>query len=79
MNEVIYIIAALAVGFLFGTIFEVFIDTKTIRELSAKNTALETENTLLLEKVKPEEVKIIKEIIISDDTVGKKVDFSQKW
>lgn len=76
---VIYVMAAFAVGFLFGSIFEVFIDTKTIREITAKNVELETENTLLLGKVADAEKAIRTEIVISDDTVGKNVDYSKDW
>lgn len=76
---IIYVLAAFAVGFLFGSIFEVFIDTKTIREITAKNVELETENTLLLGKVADAEKAIRTEIVISDDTVGKNVDYSKDW
>lgn len=76
---IIYVLAAFAVGFLFGSIFEVFIDTKTIREITAKNVELETENTLLLGKVADAEKAVRTEIVISDDTVGKNVDYSKDW
>ena len=76
---IIYVLAAFAVGFLFGSIFEAFIDTKTIREVTAKNVELETENTLLLGKVADAEKAVRTEIVISDDTVGKNVDYSKDW
>lgn len=76
---VIYVMAAFAVGFLFGSIFEVFIDTKTIREITAKNVELETENTLLLGKLADAEKVVRTEVVISDDTVGKNVDYSKDW
>lgn len=76
---VIYVMAAFAVGFLFGSIFEVFIDTKTIREVTAKNVELETENTLLLGKLADAEKVVRTEVVISDDTVGKDVDYSKDW
>lgn len=76
---VIYVMAAFAVGFLFGSIFEVFIDTKTIREVTAKNVELETENTLLLGKLADAEKVVRTEVVISDDTVGKNVDYSKDW
>ena len=76
---VIYVLAAFAVGFLFGSIFEVFIDKKTIREVTAKNVELETENTLLLGKLADAEKVVRTEVVISDDTVGKDVDYSKDW
>ena len=76
---VIYVMAAFAVGFLFGSIFEVFIDTKTIREVTAKNVELETENTLLLGKLADAEKVVRTEVVVSDDTVGKNVDYSKDW
>lgn len=76
---VIYVMAAFAVGFLFGSIFEVFIDTKTIREVTAKNVELETENTLLLGKLADAEKVVRTEVVIGDDTVGKNVDYSKDW
>ena len=41
---IIYIIGALAVGFLFGMILELIIDSKTIRELQEDNHRLKLLN-----------------------------------
>ena len=53
---IIYIIGALAIGFLFGMILELIIDSKTIRELQEDNHRLR----LLNEQISAErDVKII--------------------
>ena len=53
---IIYIIGALAVGFIFGMILELIIDSKTIRELQEDNHRLR----LLNEQISAErDVKVI--------------------
>lgn len=43
-STMVYILAAFAIGFLFGMILETFIDTKTIREQTAENNELRVLN-----------------------------------
>lgn len=75
---IIYIIGAIGVGFIFGAVFEAFVDTKQIRRLSARNAELETENVLLMSHVKPETVEVIHRHVIENKAVID-VDYSQKW
>ena len=60
---------AAAVGFLFGVIVELCIDTDNIRDLQEKNRKLKLENMQLRDR---EPVKVVK---IIDDTVAKDVNF----
>lgn len=62
-------IGTMAVGFLFGVIVELCIDSKTIMDLQEKNRKLTLENMQLKDR-KP--VKIVK---IIDDTVARDVNF----
>jgi hypothetical protein len=66
---IIYILGAAAVGFLFGVIVELCIDSKTIMELQENNRKLKLENMQLKDR---EPVKIVN---IIDDTVAKDVNF----
>ncbi len=75
---IIYIVGAIGVGFIFGAVFEAFVDTKQIRRLTAKNVELETENTLLKGHVKPETVEVIHKHVIENNSVAD-VDYSQNW
>lgn len=57
---VIYIIAALAVGFLIGMILELVIDAQTIRELQEDNRRLKMELEMIQnEKREPQTVEIL--------------------
>ena len=66
---IIYILGAAAVGFLFGVIVELCIDTDNIRDLQEKNRKLKLENMQLRDR---EPVKVVK---IIDDTVAKDVNY----
>ena len=57
--EIIYLIGALAVGFIFGIIVELMIDTTTIRELQEKNRKLTLENAQLRKEAKHEIIEIV--------------------
>ena len=57
---IIYIIAALAVGFLIGMILELIIDARTIRELQEDNRRVKMELELIQkEKRQPQTVEIL--------------------
>lgn len=73
MLSVIYNISFLAIGFIFGMVLELCLDTKTIRELHEHNHKLSLENEQLKREGKHEVIEIV------DNTVADKVDFSQKW
>ena len=66
---IIYMVGTMAVGFLFGVIVELCIDSKTIMDLQEKNRKLTLENMQLKDR---EPVKIVK---IIDDTVARDVNF----
>lgn len=55
----IYMAAALAIGFMFGIIVELMFDTQTIRELQTKNRKLILENETLRKEAKHEVIEII--------------------
>ena len=55
---IIYIIGALAVGFLFGMILELIIDAKTIRELQDDNRRLRLLNEQISREQKVEVIEI---------------------
>lgn len=57
--EIIYLMGTLAVGFIFGLIVELMIDTTTIRELQEKNRKLTLENTQLRREAKHEVIEIV--------------------
>lgn len=57
--EIIYLMGALAVGFIFGLIVELMIDTTTIRELQEKNRKLRLENETLRKEAKHEVIEIV--------------------
>ena len=57
--EIIYLIGALAIGFMFGIIVELMIDTTTIRELQEKNRKLTLENAQLRKEAKHEIIEIV--------------------
>lgn len=64
----IYMAAALAIGFMFGIIVELMFDTQTIRELQTKNRKLTLENVQLRrEELRREEKHEVIEIL--DKTV----------
>lgn len=66
---IIYMAGVMAVGFLFGVIVELCIDSKTIMDLQEKNRKLKLENMQLRDR---EPVKVVK---IIDDTVARDVNF----
>lgn len=57
--EIIYLIGALAIGFMFGIVVELMIDTTTIRELQEKNRKLTLENAQLRKEAKHEIIEIV--------------------
>ena len=57
--NIIYILSALAIGFLFGTIVETFIDSRQINQLADQNNKLRLENEQLREEVKHEVIEIV--------------------
>ena len=57
--EIIYLMGSLAVGFMFGIIVELMIDTQTIRELQTKNHKLVLENETLRREAKHEVIEIV--------------------
>ena len=62
--EIIYLMGALAVGFVFGLIVELMIDATTIRELQEKNRKLTLENVQLRrDQLRREEKHEVIEII----------------
>jgi hypothetical protein len=68
---IILMLGVLAVGFIAGMIVEMSIDAQTIRELRQHNHKLKLENMQLC--ARPETIEIV------DNSVGKGIDFSQKW
>jgi len=57
---IIYIIAALAIGFLIGMILELVIDAQTIRELQEDNRRVKMELEMIQnEKTQPQTVEIL--------------------
>lgn len=56
---IIYCIGALAIGFLFGTVVEAFIDSKQIVDLAEHNKKLRLENEQLRKEVKHEVIEIV--------------------
>lgn len=69
MLSVIYNIGFLAIGFIFGMVLELCLDTKTIRELHEHNHKLSLENEQLKREGKHEVIEII------DNRVGQAVSF----
>ena len=63
----------MAVGLLIGMIIELILDNQTIMELKDQNRKLTLENEQLRQEAKHEVIEIV------DSTVGKDVDFSQRW
>lgn len=57
--NIIYILSALAIGFLFGTIVETFIDSRQINQLADQNNKLRLENEQLRKEVKHEVIEIV--------------------
>lgn len=57
--NIIYILSALAIGFLFGTIVETFIDSRQINQLADQNNKLRLENEQLREEAKHEVIEIV--------------------
>lgn len=63
----IYVIGALAIGFLFGTVVEAFIDSKQIVDLAEHNKKLKLENEQLRKEVKHEVIEIVDNRTKSDE------------
>ena len=59
MLSVIYGIGIGAVGFIFGMVLELCLDTKTIRELHEHNHKLSLENEQLRKEAKHEVIEIV--------------------
>ena len=70
---IIYIIGALALGFLIGTTFEIFVDSEQLRKLNHKVQRLELEKQALLEG-KTEVIEII-----DNRTTPEEVDYFKPW
>jgi hypothetical protein len=67
---IIYLIGALAIGFLFGIVVELIFEAKQLTELQRDYRKLELENEMLRKEVPTERV-----IEIIDNTVGKDIEF----
>ena len=76
--EIIYIVGALAIGFLMGMILELFLEVQTIRELQDDNRRLRLLNADLEKKLKKtsQNVEVFE---ICDSSIGQGIDYSQKW
>ena len=59
MLSVIYCVGCLAIGFIFGMVLELCLDTKTIRELHEHNHKLTLENEQLKNEAKHEVIEIV--------------------
>ena len=75
--EIIYIVGALAIGFLMGMILELFLEAQTIRDLQDDNRRLRLLNADLEKKLK--ENHKVEVFEICDSSIGQEVDYSQKW
>lgn len=65
--NIIYILGALAIGFLFGTVVETFIDSRQINQLADQNNKLRLENEQLRREVKHEVIEIVDNRTKSDE------------
>ena len=74
---IIYIIGALALGFIFGMILELCLEVQTIRELQDDARRLRLLNADLEKKLKEDHNVEVFEIC--DSSIGQEVDYSQKW
>lgn len=74
---IIYIIGALALGFIFGMILELCLEVRTIRELQDDARRLRLLNADLEKKLKEDHNVEVFEIC--DSSIGQEVDYSQKW
>jgi len=66
-------LATLSVGAIIGLVIEYFIDLGIVRDLQDENRRLRLENSQLRKEVKHEVIEIV------DNTVGRNIDFSQRW
>jgi len=66
-------LAALSVGAIIGLVIEYFIDLGIVRDLQNENRRLRLENSQLRKEVKHEVIEIV------DNTIGRDIDFSQRW
>ena len=74
---IIYIIGAMALGFIFGMILELCLEVQTIRELQDDARRLRLLNADLEKKLKEDHNVEVFEIC--DSSIGQEVDYSQKW
>lgn len=65
--NIIYFLGALAIGFLFGTVVETFIDSRQINQLADQNNKLRLENEQLRREVKHEVIEIVDNRTKSDE------------
>ena len=65
--NIIYILGALAIGFLFGIVVETFIDSRQINQLADQNNKLRLENEQLRREVKHEVIEIVDNRTKSDE------------
>jgi len=70
----IYVVGALALGFLLGITTDLLIAIPQFKRLADRNNILELENKALSDNK-----KVIKVTEIADGTIGKDVDYSQDW
>lgn len=71
--NILTFIAAVAIGAIIGLVIEYFIDVSIVKSLQDENRRLRLENSQLRREVKHEVIEIV------DNTVGRDIDFSQRW
>lgn len=71
--EIVLMVFVGAVGSLSGMIVELMVDNKIITDLQDRNRKLKLENEQLRRAAKHEVIEIV------DNTVGRDIDFSQRW
>ena len=57
--NILYCLAALSVGAIFGLVIEYFIDFKIVRDIQEENRKLRLENSQLKREVKHEVIEIV--------------------
>lgn len=71
--NILTFIEAVAIGAIIGLVIEYFIDVSIVKSLQDENRRLRLENSQLRKEVKHEVIEIV------DNTVGRNIDFSQRW
>ena len=71
--NILTFIAAVAIGAIIGLVIEYFIDVSIVKSLQDENRRLRLENSQLRKEVKHEVIEIV------DNTVGRDIDYSQRW